>query len=113
MFKTINLIVNSSNAPFTLTISTCSGFFIARRTIVSNSARFCLKTNACCLRFSAKYQNQTIVKSYVVSNCKCQSVVANFNFTPIIPTPQPTQNFTLTDENYGLPVKNAVLNFNN
>ena len=113
--KTINLTVSSPKTPFELTISTCDGFFIARKTILSNSARFCLLTNACCLRLSARYQNQTIVKNYFISSCRCQNVFANFVFT-LIPPPSPTptpQYFTLIDKNYGLPVQNAILNFTN
>ena len=110
-FKTISLTVLSNKYPFELTISTCSGLFIARRQITSAS-RFCLRTNACCLRLVGQYQNQTIVKSYVVSNCSCQLVLANFNFT-LVTTPQPLQTFTLLDQNYGLPVNTALLNFKN
>ena len=111
-FKTISLTVSSNKYPFSFTISTCSGFFIAKRTITSAS-RFCLRTNACCLRLVGKYQNQTIVKSYLVSNCRCQNVFAYFNFFQINPIPTPVQTFTLTDANYGLPVKEAILNFSN
>ena len=96
--------------PFEITISTCNGQFIGRKNIRSDTAKFCLVTNACCLKISGKYQNETIVKTYIVSNCMCQTVFASFNFSDIT-TPQP-QVFNLIDENYGLPVENATLDFN-
>ena len=112
MIKHVNLTVFSSNTPYELTIATCNGQFIARRTVSSNPTSFCLCTNACCIKLIAKYQNETITKTTNLPNCFCQNLSAVFNFSP--PTPQPlTQVFTLTDKNYNLPVKNAVLNFEN
>ena len=58
--KIINLIVSSNRKPFEITISTCNGQFIGRKNIRSDTARFCLATNACCLKISGKYQNETI-----------------------------------------------------
>lgn len=110
--KIINLIVSSSTTPYELTISTCDGNFIARRTINSTSVRFCLYTNACCIKFTAKYRNQTIVKSMLLQNCKCQTRGVNFNFVPIMPTQQP-QTFILLDANYSFPIAYAELNFKN
>ncbi len=106
--KTINLVVVSSKTPYTLTISDCNRNLIAKRTVLSQTASFCLTTNLCCIRILGTFDNQTIVKTVNLSNCKCQRITASFGFS----SPQPVlQTFALTDENYGLPVENAVLNF--
>ena len=110
MLKTINLIVYSSNAPFEFTILTCNNNFIAKNTVNSSPTQLCLITNSCCLKFIAKYQNQTIVKSYIPSNCRCQNLTVGFSFSAL--ETQPIQKFTLTDTTYGIPVTNAILNFN-
>lgn len=112
--KIINLIVSSSSVPFNLTILTCNGLFISKKTIASKTTKLCLCTKTCCLKLVANYQNQTLVKRVNLFNVRCQNIVAHFNFFTLAPTPPPQpqkQNFVLLDKNYNLPISNAVLSF--
>ena len=113
-FKTVNLIVSSSQTPFEITISSCSNNFISRRKVFSNSSSFCLCTNACCLKVSGKYNNQIIVKQVILGCCSCQRVAVSFNFNTLQPLPpSQTQIFSLTDKTYNFPIPDAILNFQN
>ena len=110
LYKKINLIIFSSNTPYQLTISTCQGQFIAKKNISTNPVKYCLCTTSCCLKLSAKYQNQTITKVINLSNKFCQNFIVNFNFT--LPISQPViNNFILKDALYSLPINEAILSF--
>ena len=107
--KYVNLTIFSSKTPYDLNISTCNGQFIAKKKPISNPLSFCLCTTACCLKLIAKAQNETIIKTISLQNCRCQEYSVGFSFMPLIPTPA-EQIFLLIDKNYNLPVKNAIIN---
>ena len=103
----------SSNTPWELIITTCDGCFIVQKTINSNFYTLCLCTDECCVKVSAKFGDQVITKSILLSDCMCKSYDTNFNFVLPAPIDPVLQVIMLVDANYGLPVRESTLNFKN
>ena len=102
--KKVFLNICSCETPIQISILSCRGCPIKTQTICSNHARVCFCTACNNISVIAKYNCQTICKKICLKNCFCQNVCVKFDFNK-------EQQFTLCDENYGLPVENAVLHF--
>ena len=91
-------------------ISSC-GNVIKRAVITSQFSTLCFCTNDCSVKILARYNNQTIFKRLCINNCQNQYIFTDFVFDNII-SQSVMVNLTLTDQNYGFPIPEAILNFN-
>lgn len=103
--KRIELFINSLKTPYQIIIKTCDTKIV--KTIYKNKSEIVFCTNSQVINIIAKYNNISEYKTICLDNsCK---IFLNFSFT--IVSSQIPVNFTLTDSNYGLPVKEATITF--
>lgn len=107
--KKVELIINSSRTPYSLTIQDAFGRNLANGIVNSSRARFCIRTKGCQLRLIARYQNVTIFRTIYLFDCRCQRAFVSLGFASQFA--EVVNLFTLQDEIYGLPVPETVLNF--
>ena len=112
MNKKVILNIFSPKTPFELTILNCKNQVINKLTINSFSSKICVSTCDCCIIILAKYSDETIHRTIRLNRCPCQHQYISLNFISFPPIETPV-SVTLTDENYNLPVLDAILTMNN
>lgn len=106
--KYINIFVCSSQLPSEIEILSQNGLIIKTKRHLHNISKLCVCTCFDSITVLAKFQNQTQRKTICLSNCACQEIWLNFNFSR---QRNFLQTFRLFDRNYGFAIKKATLLF--
>ena len=104
--KIVILKIYCSNTPCQLTIFSCDNKIIKTCTLTSPCSEICFCTKGCFVKLLAQYQGQTLCQIINLHCCFCEIAYVNLVFANTYQI-----NVSLRDENYGLPVPSANLNF--
>ena len=110
MFKSVFLEISCPKNPYGLMILFDDFIFAKKTHINCHSSKFHFFTNTNKLKIVARYDNQTVFKTIYLGCEPCQKICTKFMFNTSIFQNSISKIF-LTDENYGLPVSNAMLKF--
>ena len=110
MYKSITLNMYISSVPSEVYVISNNGDVVINRLVGSNffTIRFC--TTGCKIKIAVRHNNQIYYKKICLSNHRFQCFNTTFQIDTITAN-QPNNTFLLTDEQYGFPVPNAVLTF--
>ena len=109
--KSIILNVSFFNLPCILRVLDNHNCEILKTNINGFKTRLCIRTSSQKLKVIATDNLKSIYKTLELNNKRCQNFFLNFSFSSAFS--QTSQNLiTLSDENYGFPISNALLKFN-